>query len=408
METKTIAAIVVAIAIIAGIVYFAGGVGGKSSGVNASTVLLSAVERSANLTTYAVDRYKITGNTAPLNSSSLVMGEKKRVIAWDGLGVEYWAYLLPEGNFLCLGEMGACMKVESTSLQSYKSLVNYAQSQIGTPDVAKTRRWVETGVIETIGPATEKTIAGRTCQWIEYRLNFQKMSSSDLAASGLDSRTALAVTETAKDCVDKETGFGLYHESNSSVLGESTITSFNTTKFDPKRKLVDSDFAIKGEIVNESTFQILEAVAIAERQCVLKPSEAEQDRCFEAEAYNSGAPGLCDYIAGTDRRDLCYMVFLPLTRDESICDMVQNKKDDCYFEVANGGMDAGACAKISSPDYQALCAAMLVGKASACPGLLRADECYYNVAINGKNATICSSIANATLKGNCQRDAGAG
>jgi hypothetical protein len=406
METKTIAAIVVAIVVIAGIVYFAGGTGGRS-GANASMVLLSAVERSANLTTYAVDRYKIVGDTAPLNSSSLVLGERKRVIVWNGIGVEYWAYLLPEGNYICLGEKGACMKVENTSIKDYRSLINYAQSQIGTPDVAKTRRWVETGVIETIGNVVEKQVAGRTCQWIAYRLNFDKMSDADLAASGgLNRRTALAVTEQVTDCVDKETGFGLFHESNSTLLGESTVTIFNTTRFDPKRKPVESDFSIKGEIVNQSAFQALEGAAISARQCVLKPSEAEQDRCFEAEAYNRGDISFCDNIAGTDRRDLCYMVFLPLWRDQGICEKVQNQKDDCYFEVANRGISTTACAQISNTGYVALCNAVVAGNVAGCAGIARADECYYHLAQKDVNATLCSQIGNSTIKSNCLRDLG--
>ncbi|MFA6035814.1 MAG: hypothetical protein WC759_02555 [Candidatus Micrarchaeia archaeon] len=405
METKTIAAIVVAIAVIAGIVYFAGGAGGKSSGANASMVLLSAVERSANLTAYAVDRYKLDGDSAPINSSALVLGERKRVIVWSGIGVEYRVYLLPEGNFVCLGELGACMKVESASINDYKSVVSYAQAQIGAPDVAKTRRWVETGVIETVGNVAEKKVAGRTCQWIEYRLNFEKMSDADL---GGDRRIALAVSEDIVDCYDKETGFGLYSWHNSTVLGESKITIFNTSLFDPKRKAVESDFSIKGEIVNQSRFQALEGAAISARQCVLKQSEAERDRCFEAEAYNRDDISFCDNIAGTDRRDLCYMVFLPLQKNAGICEKVQGKKDDCYFEVANQGIDAAACAQVSDANYAALCRAVVDGNSTGCMGVVRVDECYYHIAQKTLDAALCEKIGNSTIKSNCLRDASAG
>jgi len=407
MENKTIVAIVAAVIIIAALVYFTGG-GRAGGGANASIVLLNAVEKSANLTTYAVDRSVVIDGAVPINSSSLVMGEKKRVIIWDGLGVKRTVYFLPEGKFICLGEPEVCFKVEETGPSDYRAIVNYAAGQIGTPDVGKTQRWVSTGVIEPTAAVSESSIAGRPCQLISYSLRFDKMSDSDLSSMGWDRRTSLAVSEAVVDCVDKETGAGLYTRHNSTVLGESKITTFNTTLFDPKRKPMESDFALRGALVGESAFRQVENEELSRRQCLLKPSEAEIDRCFEAEAYNRNSTTFCSMIAGTERRDLCYMVFLPLWKDEGICENVQSAKDDCYFEVATTGIDAKACSRIAGKDYGALCFAIVGGRASGCTGLLRADECYYNIARNGKNATVCNSIVNATLKGNCMRDAGAG
>lgn len=403
METRTIIAIVVVLALVAGAAYYFGGSSRGEEKIDGAAVLLSAVRKSANLTSYVIDRQTVRGDATPINSSVLVLGEKKRVDMWDGIGVRRTFYFLPEGTFVCLENAGACLKVDETSGQYYRQLVNslYVAGQIDVSDVGKIARWVDTGVIESFGSIYETTVAGRQCQLIEYNLRYDKMSDSDLAAAGWDRRTALAVSEVVKDCVDRETGIGLYHEANGTVLGESTVTTFNATYFNPRPVAPESAFALRGEIVNESAFAGIEGEAISKRQCLFKPSEFEMDRCFEAEAYNRNSIEFCGFIAAVEKRDLCYMVFLPNWKDSSICENVVTVRDDCYFEAANGGIDARACSKISGSTYKALCNAVVAGDAAGCTGLARADDCYYHLAQKGVNATLCESIVNATLKEQC-------
>jgi hypothetical protein len=406
METRTIVVIVAALLVVAGIFYFAGGKAGVpggngNGGVNGTSLLISAVEKSLKVTTYVLEGGTTIDGSTPILSKAVVRGESQRVDIVDGYGVARQFYLLKEGNYICISERGACMMVDGNSSTAHQNMLKFAQGQIPAPNDTDVKRWVDLGVIAAAGPIVEKTFANRPCQLVTYRIHFENMGDADLAQTGYDRKTAPYIIDQRQECVDKETGFTLYWSYNSTLVGESHLREFNATLFDPKAKIEDVEFAPKGSVVNDTEFGAVETEEQEKRSCTLLGTDTERARCLKTAAYNHNSTTYCGFIDGTADRDVCYIQFLSRGSGSGVCANVELNRDDCYFQAALSGADANACGSVKAPDYGALCSTVLKGDVAACSGIARKDECIFDISRRTGRTDACGLISNATMKQQC-------
>jgi len=402
METRTVVLIAV-VAVLAVAAYFLGRGGERGGGgINASAVLISAAERAADIKTYTQESTMSIDGSLPMRSKVVVSGERKRVDVVDALGIVRAFYFLREGVYICIASRSACMQVvENQSSRAYLDMVRYAQGQLSAPNATKVRRLIDTGVIDAVGGVSEREFAGRRCDQLVYYVHFDLMGEADLRESGYDRRIAPFVSRAVVECLDKETGFLLYRSLNNTFLGELKTVEFNVTDFDPRAGVLDSEFALAGNIMNESEFSAIEAEEIDRKQCLLKGNEEERNRCLETAAFNKNSTTYCGMIEETDSRDRCYITFLSRWKDVGVCDFVEAARDDCYFEAAVSGIAPAACGKVRAVEYKALCAAVVAGEPDGCALVSRSDDCVFYIVRKSGNRSACGLIVNASMRELC-------
>ncbi|VVC04805.1 Uncharacterised protein [Candidatus Burarchaeum australiense] len=406
VELRT-ALMAVVVLVILGAVYVVwqgqvGGGGIMGPTKNATAILLLGAENAAKTTTYVMESTASTNGATPIYANVTVSGLRARVDLIDASEVLRVAYLLPEGNFVCLPERDACVEVASnTSSSELRNIMIYARSQVVNVNVTKVREWVLRGIIAEANYTNSEVIAGRPCEGITYRIHLDLMSGSDLRGTGYDPSVAPYVIQTINECLDEETGFALHYFSNNSLLGQQTLFTLNVTSLDSKVTTAETDFAPKEKKVGEAEFIALDAEEVDRKSCLGLPDEEKRNTCLEQKAWELRSTDYCDFIESQAALDRCYMLFVPILKDVKLCEKIVTLKDDCYYELGIGLGNATLCDTVKDVQKKALCNVVLGENPVACLGLAQADNCASAIAERTGNVTICAQIVNATLRKNC-------
>ncbi|RLG18310.1 hypothetical protein DRN67_04305 [Candidatus Micrarchaeota archaeon] len=400
MDKKYVLVVVVLVLVVGGGYYYLQG--GTTQGKNATEVLLDAVVAAEEVNTYLLESKTSIDGSEPIEATVIASGTRARVDILDATMVPRSFYFLKEGNFICLPERKTCMNASMNDSDiSIKRMVAYAQSQIVVTDSENVERWVDSGVIEVQEYISERTVAERLCDEIKYAVRFDLMSSEDLARSGYTVGEAPFVDRKVIECLDKEAGFVLYRQLNSSVFGELRVLEFNVTRFEPFAEIQESEFALAGEIVGEEEFLGIQEEEIDKKGCMIYEDIERQNECLEEKAFNKKNPGYCEAITDAASRDSCYMIFVPLSKDPGLCEKMEILEDDCYYELGLGLRDATLCEKISDAHRAQLCETILLEDAEACKEIVLADECALNLAIITNDSAVCGQIGNENVREAC-------
>ncbi len=204
----------------------------------------------------------------------------------------------------------------------------------------------------------EKTVWGKKCSEVRYRLDFRNISINDGIRLGVGATTPKEFD--MKICVDNETG---------EVYEKYFNYTYNTRDYWVYFLLIDSDWDTGRELgipqnltpEGEAYYRFYEEMEYEGTllDCFSKEGE-ERESCISAEAIRSRSIGVCE-LAGS-RRDRCLVSFIPITQDESICDNVISEffRDDCYTEIAGWKKDNSFCDFVKNESKKEYCLSISV------------------------------------------------
>jgi len=146
-----------------------------------------------------------------------------------------------------------------------------------------------------------------------------------------------------------------------------------------------------------------------EMKCSCDCSSEATDDLAIAKATILQDLSLCEDVANSFKKNVCYIFVAREMKDESLCEKIElkqgdNSRDSCYIYVAREKVDKNICGKVitqsgsNSKDVCNLFLAQETGKAQWCEeikvesGDNSQDTCYIFVALQNKDASLCEKI----------------
>jgi len=410
VDAKYVAVAVVVVLVVGYFAVYQKGFRGSRPGVNASVVILAALDRVANLSAYSMSFNTTVDGRLAVAADVIVAGEKGRVDVVDGFGIQSKVYFLREGTFACIKDRNdewICAKHGENESFLVTSIVNRGgnvlnQQRLG--NITRVREWLASGVLLPRDAIVKKSVAGRQCDEVEYRTDYSAMSDADLAAIGLNRGIAPYRYQVTRQCLDVATGFALRTVVNLTEFGVNRMQETVVGSFKPGAA-GDVAFAFVGGVVDSEVFaERLGALRERQKCRLLLPNETAAFDCFEQAAYAAKDVSYCVEIGVVQRRDQCVLTLVALRPLPALCEEVVGLKNDCYFEVALKINSTATCGKITEVPRSKVCAAEVgvdVGGCAGAASVQEADQCRFVVATRGGGVPACQQITNSTLRGQC-------
>jgi len=194
-----------------------------------------------------------------------------------------------------------------------------------------------------------KTINGKTCEEINYLIDYSTLSVVNANRYGI---AAGLGKENWTMCVDSAAGLAYYQSASYSYLGMPHEFYI---------ELLEADWNPADMTVPENLTEGAYGVLLEEKgwQAQYQDCEAYQgetkDNCITDIATILKSKKICE-LAGS-WRDKCLLIVVSLKPDESICTTIEDSSivDDCYLEMAYATKDSGYCSKIVDSAKQEDC-----------------------------------------------------
>jgi len=223
MKVVLIVGIAIAIAAAVGAAYFAFS-GLAVSQSTAQAIFETAVERSANLSSYSVE-YNITNSIQVASNESVIQGTMSILKNADSEkislrmqssalpeDIDAEVYTLPDGVFSCSTGLGGVVCERSNETLSVPD---------PTEQLASVRQMVDEGFIR-MQQQGSRTVLGRTCDVIRFDYDISKLFSN----LSLGAEAASAIKEmTATMCIDSQTGIPTDYEMSMKIEAEASAMS---------------------------------------------------------------------------------------------------------------------------------------------------------------------------------------
>lgn len=214
------------------------------------------------------------------------------------------------------------------------------------------------GYLEYSPEIIEKTVNDRQCMEIEYYFDFTNLSVSDGVRLGLGATTPKKLDW--RICVDNETGEVYEKYLNYTHNAREYYVHFVLTEsdWDTGMELEVPENLTEGKDAYYAFYEEKEAEGNL-LNCFSKEGE-EKESCIASEALASGTIDVCE-LAG-ERRDRCFVSFIPIRRDESICQRIISGffKDDCYTELAGWEKNSTYCDFVLNETKKEFCLSIAV------------------------------------------------
>lgn len=119
----------------------------------------------------------------------------------------------------------------------------------------------------------------------------------------------------------------------------------------------------------------------------------DREMCYINVAEELRDYKVCLIVKNNDIKNQCLRTVAEKVNDVSVCDMVVEGENSCYFEVALNLKDLSICQKIND-------------ESDSYDGGIDKSSCYYHMAKTKNDISICEKIMNdPALKGSCIQNA---
>ncbi|GEM_PF-890930 len=320
-------------------------------------LLKKAVEVGKNKSNYLYS-YRETYDSYATEYSLLQKNGERMIEIHNPLSVKQ-VYFLKEDTILCTEFMNkkSCSSVKNNTRADLNNYLLSLQSKFFNDaeierENARLNYFMERGYLKISPHIINKTINGRECSEISYTMDFTNMTISEANAYGI-SPGAPKYFEWSL-CVDNSSGLSYSKHFNYSFQGKGHTWDF---------VLLAADWNPKEDIVppENLTERLAYDILLEEmewqnefRVCYQKTGD-EKDKCFSDIALQLKMKSICELAGG--RRDQCFVRLVPLTGDDSICNIITNPsfKEDCYIELAGLKKDNSYCSMIANITKQEFC-----------------------------------------------------
>ena len=370
MEKKTIILLVAALAIIAiaAAVFLRPEEKPQSPLSSPQAVLLfSYLEKMGNTSDCSLS-YEETKTNDIKQEIELVSKNESRFMSTKTLVDEKKVYKANGDYFVCEKLAGGeehCALLKNSSI-----LISYAYGIDGqfldAQSAAKKRKnnelLISKGVLSFSGGVDEKEINGIPCSFINYSIDYGKLSISDLNELGLspaDPVISVFSNYTVSICINNDTGIPVETALSYVYAGKQLLF---------KRTLLSSSLPSKQEInvpsnlTDESTVEYYYDTANGYISDVTKCiRDADRDGCYLTMAITNGLSGVCDEIKNDTKRDRCLIALVHNEADVALCEKVTTLKDDCFAEAAVKFGNKDLCANVTNETLREQCISAIEG-----------------------------------------------
>jgi len=201
--------------------------------------------------------------------------------------------------------------------------------------------------------STKKSkVNGRDCVLIELKMDYSKLSLSDLEEIGLlpsDPAVSLVPYYNLTYCIAE----------NGEVLSKQISYVYQGQQIEEGFTIVDSDYENSNipplpENFTDLTSSFQRHYGIFDEYFTCLKSY-EKDRCIVSVAVNRALPEMCEYA---ENKSTCYGAYVSFTLDPDICDKFEGElKDHCFFTIALGKKDESFCNMMANKTLEQECIA---------------------------------------------------
>ncbi len=369
-------------------------------------LILNSLEKQYNLT----DAYSITYLEKVQNVEldiEIIKNIEEELVITDSEIDTKWIFFKDEQNIICeqLDDQNTlCANV--TNDTRFDIEINSAKTRFTneklTNEAKKTfETLIEADVLDFKSEIINKTIDGRTCNQIEFQINYNNLSAGELSKIGLTSGNPLVnkyknFTQTI--CYDDEYGIPLYIHLSYIDAGEHITFERTATAF--SEEINSSVLELPNETTNISEFYTYFAYARTKLNTIAYCNQAEdKDSCFKQNAYELKSSDLCNYIEDETKRYQCLIIAINYDANPKLCEKIeaQEDKDACYLELTRNTGNKTYCDYIVEDDIENMCLELNVSIPE------QKIECEVNsdCAIQGCNSEVCAP-ANESIMTTCE------
>ncbi|MCC7552151.1 eight-cysteine-cluster domain-containing protein [Candidatus Micrarchaeota archaeon] len=366
-------------------------------------LILTSLDKQLTLPeTYQISySEKVQGTTLDI---FLLKGETEVVITKSEVDTK-WVYLNKENTTFCeqmYDEDILCADIINDS--RFDAEINDAKTKFINNKLTNEAKntfnvLIDTKSLDFKGDILERNFAERTCNQIEFQINYQDLSAANLAKIGISSSNPLVnkyknFTQTV--CYDDEFGIPLYikityFDSGKETVFERTALSFSDNP--PELKL-------PGEKVNINEFYSYFSDARRELNALVYCiNQEENDGCFKQISYELESSKMCEYIKEETKKYQCLIIALNFDKNPNICNLIksQEDKDACYFELTRNTGNKTYCDYIVDNTIENMCLDLNIN----IPIEIKECEQDSDCSIQGCNTEICAPIEKE-ITTNCQ------
>lgn len=386
----------------------------KNQGADPAALLLGALAKQSNYTTYTYE-YALDTNGYKSDVRVVEMAGRSVVRTHDVL-FEKTVYSNASGDVLCINFDNATSCSDSAGNEELAKSAQLAKTELlaANPgqDVKDTELRIKLGVIQFGNASLSNASNGKACELVRYAIDYSKITLEQLGQLGLGPGSA-EVTEAKNQayeyCIDNESNI-LYKSFSAVFAGAPTYERRTTLEISWGK--ADAGELLAPALVNANKTRNLFLDALSARGSVLACSNnsATKDECIKEYAIENAVPEVC-LLAGS-KKDVCILSTAPAKKLHALCMEVDNAsmRDDCWIEMAGTENDSALCGNITADAKRQQCLGLFNSSAecasdaecfkAGCSGQLcvpaaqrgMASTCEYLPAYGCLNLTSCGCV----------------
>lgn len=267
-------------------------------------------------------------------------------------------YFLNDDTILCqdFAGLNVCTSVKDSTESAFVSYLyslelKFLDDSAAEEEIEKLGYFYEKGYLKFLG-TTEKTVDGKPCREITYRLDFSNLSLTDANKYNIPLSSPQKFDITV--CIDEDTGLAYSRQLSYYYNGEKVESVF---------RLLDADWNTSQSITPPAELSpgAYEAL-IEEKTWFAKYQACKEEYKDDARANCVSDIGtilkskkVCELAEGW--KDRCLLTVVSLTGDGEICPEIDDMsyRDDCYIELAYYNRDETDCAPILNVSKKEIC-----------------------------------------------------
>jgi len=277
-------------------------------------------------------------------------------------------YFLSNATLLCMQyppEVNAtCATVEGVSnLDNY---LNSLRAEFFSEQIIENNRLnmqylMQNGFLQMDPKVENKTIGGKACGAISYRLDFSNLSVSDAGRFGIGTNSPKVFDFSM--CIDRTSGATYQKYFNYSFQGVTHSYDWKLVEFRSGAAgdiVAPANLVESGQVVYLLTNEKEQQANLA--KCYVNNQGDERDKCIGAMAIDLHRRDLC--ILAGERADRCLVALVPLTKDATICPAIKSLsyRDDCYIELSGAFKNDSYCSSVQNASKMDFCRSVAMPK----------------------------------------------
>jgi len=374
MDSKTIIfAVVVIVAALAVIGYYAGFFGGVAPPAQPNPtlplatpearLLLASFDNGAALTDYSL-KYSANDNGVESSYSIIKNGNKSWVSVQGTFGKMYGLFGKDNTTDLVCLEYGGDVKCALTGNRSDMADIASGLKILRPNPLAylnqkdDTRKLIAAGAIKLDSGMASEKVGGFDTKKITYTLDYSNLTVQQMVSLGVspNDENLLAVTDQRITFwIDAATG--LMVKSHASYNNRGTLGFYDTeyTEATPNSAPIPE---VQNSIVATEAFVDFYTASTSdysERAACFAKKGSEQDTCLKSIARERGDWETCKLIKTPSEYESCSIIVAQETKNDVICGKLSLLADDCYIAIAGETGNFELCKSVKNASLSSSC-----------------------------------------------------